>query len=163
MKHVIEEKLYNKRRILDKKYKILRDKCTRNPSSIVNEPMILEGFVKNFSTQPITDDELSLLNKGLQFALPPIKPPVEDLCVDIMASVWNLPEEAQDGINHASFNIVKKVMTSKIKTDENVLHLHNVAKGLRLKPVVIAKADKSNNVVILDEKDYEDKVMKLIA
>lgn len=55
------------------------------------------------------------------------------------------------------------MITSKSKTDDNVLRLHEVAKALRLKPVVIAKADKSNNVVILDETDYEDKVMKLIA
>lgn len=55
-----------------------------------------------------------------------------------------------------------KNVKSKGGVNKKSLEMVRVARELRKKPIVIGKADKSNNIVILDRIDYEEKMGKMI-
>lgn len=121
----------------------------------------IKDFVQNFSSVELNEKELHLLNKGLKFCLPRTKPPIDELLVDIMASTEKLMEEESDEINEESLRAIKKLKGS-YKTDKNATGFINTAKGLKKKPIFISKADKSNNVVVLDKEDYKNRMLQMI-
>lgn len=52
---------------------------------------------------------MDLLNKGLKFCLPRSNPPVDQLVVDIMASIEQFTDEVKDEINETALRTVKKL------------------------------------------------------
>lgn len=98
-------------------------------------------------------EEKELLNKGLNFVLPPEKFPVEDVCVDIMSAVRYLPRYIKDDIEANAVGLVKEKLQHN-SPNISAIKLHRVVRSLREKNLIISKADKSNNVLVMDESYY---------
>lgn len=158
MNEIVMRETTRRRKVLDKKYKEMRPRLTTESPEMST---YLDGFVKNFSSIALTPEEDALLNKGLKFCLPPTRPPVDELIVDVMSSVDKFPEEAGEEINEVAMRSIKNLKRTSQK-NKQAEDMANTIKGLKKKPIIIAKADKSNNVVIMDKDDYGRRMDSLI-
>lgn len=61
---------------------------------------MIDDLALNFSSTTLNRNEMELPNRGLKFVILPVKPPREDLLVDIMAAVDCLPDEEKDEVNN---------------------------------------------------------------
>lgn len=164
MNVIVSRTAYKKRKVLDNKYDNLKS-LAENRRGEANERIVdtrIDGFIQNFSSVILTPEEDELLNKGLKFCIPTTLPPFEEIIVDVMASVDRFTDEVQDEINEAALKSIK-TLKQKSMPNENASKMMNIARALKKKPIVIAKADKSNNVVIMDKDDYDHRMNTLIA
>ncbi len=163
MREVVEHKKVEARKTKQRKFKQWRSeqKPPRSEPSKC-EPKFLEDFVVNLSSIQLNEDEMALLNKGLKHTLPPTKCPVEDICVDVMSSVRYKPADVKENIENNTFKILREVKTSHPTNDDNI-RLQSAVKSLREKKLIISKADKSNNVVVMDVQYYERVMTKVIS
>ena len=151
---VINSKFVKKMSILNNKFKKL--KSSKNKHVFQRDINIVE----NLSSQTFDKQELSLLNKGLKYALPNSGSALEEIVVGVETAIQHLPEASKVFTREACRNqLSKNIVSSKsLKSNKE----HNIVKSLRNKDCFYLKADKGNKVVILDKKDYYDKVNNLI-
>ena len=121
-----------------------------------------DKIIFNFSSYNLSDHEKIVLSKGLSFAIPPktIKyseflVPFELLFGDINSlDVSNLNKECFKSrlwdSTYTSFKQVCKISEKNLSKEE-VKALNNLVKN---KDIVVQKADKGNNLVILNRSDY---------
>lgn len=96
--------------------------------------------------------------------MPPTKPPVEELCIDVMSSVCRKPAEIREDIENNTLRIMRN-LRREITThkDKRAKNLCKIIKSLRERNLIISKADKSNNVMVMDASYYERVVNKIIS
>lgn len=63
---------------------------------------LIDDFVVNKSTTQLTQDELNLLNLGLNYAIEPKEAPTEQMITEIEITIASLEPEEQDAIRHAA-------------------------------------------------------------
>lgn len=114
-------------------------------------PKFIEGCVQNFSSVVLNEKEILLLNKGLKFCIPLVKPSIENL---IVAAAEGLEKEGRGEVSTFALSTLRKIKTNT-KTDKSFRINHDCKSPERNYPIDISKADKSNKVVILDEKEYD--------
>ncbi len=117
-------------------------------------------WVINLSKRTLSDDEQSVLQKGLKFAIAPKEIPVSEIIAEVEASVYNLDESAKSGIR----NKVSHILASSKPPKDNLSKSERAAlRDLRKdKDIVILKADKGNSTVIMDRSDYDSRLMRLL-
>lgn len=93
--------------------------------------------------------------------VPPIKAPVEELITAVQSQTRNMDEEVKNNIINCSYNIIDD-LKNNYKPSVVTYKTHKLIKDIKSKDVYITKADKSNNVVILDKITYDERVQKLI-
>lgn len=153
----VDCKFGKKKQILIKKFNLLIGRVNYNEQKkIFKEVEPVEDFVKNFSSLEFTTNELELLNRGLNFALQPTKEKaIQSALINIETALkhFNDPDDKvrvrSEAIDKINFNDLTN-MTAKMK------NFRGAAKSLKEKKasVVFSKADKSNNIVILDKQEY---------
>ena len=125
----------------------------------------------NFSSHQLTEYEKSLLTKGLNFAIPPknlnyadYMLPFELLFRDI--DLLDIPRTDRDFIQgrlrdcaFTSYRDVDKNIDRNLSKEEHFA-LNTLVKN---KDLIIQKADKGNTVVILNKKDYNLKMKKILS
>lgn len=154
MNEIINHKSDQKSIILERKLNILKSEqvninITR---TYKHESKFIDNMVHNFSSYKLNENEEHLLNKGLKFAIPPISPPIEDLVVSIHSAIRYWPESELNNVTHESSKILKDIKYLKCsKKDRKFYH---TIKNLRDNDIIISKADKGNNIVIMDKSDY---------
>lgn len=110
------------------------------------------NIVRNDSCVQLTDAELHLLNKGLKFSLTPVRAPIEDLAVAIQSNTARCTLQVKSELIQYSTNVIREIMLKP--KNEEALCLHKTAKDIKNKDVIISKADKGNNIIILDHQEY---------
>ncbi len=138
-----------------------RDKEANDPDQVI----------RNFSSYVLTDDEKTLLAKGLNFSIPP-----KNLnSADFMAPFETLYKEVKTS------NIISKHKLDLLKVDlkkvaYSSFNRYNFLKELNLskqeydalkklssnKDIVIQKSDKGNSVVLLDRADYLKRMQEMV-
>ena len=132
-----------------------------------NDP---DQVIRNFSSYILSDDEKSLLAKGLNFSLPPRKIQFAD-----HMTPFELLYKSVKGVNVTQQNMdILKVDMKKIAYSSfsryNFLRELNLSqpeyealkKLSACKDIVIHKADKGNSVVIIDRADYLKRLHELV-
>jgi len=123
------------------------------------DPLYVENFVCNLSEVVFTEEEIQLLNKGLNFAVKPGKPQLLDTIVDIETMLKQKLPQTQNRVRE----VVKPIlMSAKENTRNCIASNNNIIKRLKEKDVYYMKADKGNSLVILDKKDYDERMIELI-
>ena len=138
-----------------------------NNSETCQDP---DKVIFNFSSYNLSDHEKIVLGKGLSFAIPPktieyseFLVPFEMLFRDINSlEVSNLNKECvKSRLRDSAYTSFKQVskISEKNLSKEEVKALNNL---VRNKDIVIQKADKGNNIVILNRSDYVSKLNKML-
>lgn len=134
--------------------------CENNPQ-IVCEPHFISDFVINESDESFSSEELDLLNKGLKFTPAPTKLPLLDTIVDIETVLKYKVPSTQNDIRTKTVDILDT--KNETNTTKTAIDHARVIDSLKKKDVVYVKADKSNNLVILNKNDYDQRVEQLIT
>ena len=137
-----------------------RDKDTNDP----------EQVIRNFSSYILSDDEKSLLAKGLNFSLPPKKihfadhmTPFELLYkniqgVDISQHKMDILKVDLGKIAYSSFSQYNFLRELNISMPE----YEALKKLSACKDIVIHKSDKGNSVVIVNRSDYLNRLQEMV-
>lgn len=149
VEHKTKLKIETHKRKFDKLYVQNMNGAEQNKRNL----SCIDNVVYNKSSTTFTPDELCLLNKGLKFAIPPVKPPIEDLVTAIQCGTTytNVPAK-QELLLHST--CVLREAKSKQQLNNEALHLHKIIKNIKSKNITVSKADKGNSIVILDYSEY---------
>lgn len=156
---------------VDVKYNVQRAKIRRlcEQASVKNqmfEPEMVKDYIKNRSSVEFTDEELMFLNKGLNFALPPVEKVHNDIIMEVVTDMdvnnglFGVPKEHKIMVKSE----VKDILESyKSKNKASMKKTCSILKSLSEKGCVYSKADKGNSLVIMDKSEYSERVNRLIA
>lgn len=155
----IERKLNRKRDVLMRKYQVLisEQQATNRPPPV----SILPDFVINESSTSFSDRELKLLNYGLKFVPPTSKPPLVDIISDIEVGIKFVSADRQQKVRRDVEKVVQQSVGSRLTSNKQE-KIRETIKELQNKDVYYMKADKGNNVVILDKSEYNNRMQKMI-
>jgi hypothetical protein len=161
------------------KKKEVHSKKLHNFGYTTTELLPPEKVIFNFSSRTLTEDEEFVLSKGLKFALPNRKLSQEKylLCFEkmyksLLEQEYYNPEVTsdtqsciplKDALRHlalSSWDSYYKKKPGRILTDGEWKALRSLSKD---KSIIIARPDKGNGVVIVDRKDYINKVERILS
>jgi hypothetical protein len=127
--------------------------------------------VINKTNIEISNEELSLLNKGIKYNLGhKQKHWISNLAFEAESALTLLPPGEQEHICYQVVQNIKKlqnqqhlhkVYTSQ-KSKEELKLVNQIKEKLRQNKALIMKADKGNTIVITYLKDYDQKVLNFI-
>jgi predicted GIY-YIG superfamily endonuclease len=130
--------------------------------------------VYNISSRPLTDDEESILSKGLQFCIETkikntieFKTEIEMMAFSILKQLYK-PDETS--LNSCLTECIHRAADQSLKINKNK-KIINVNKNelialkslLKDQNIVIMKADKGSACVIMDKEHYKSKVGELLS
>lgn len=95
---IVHYKTRNKLKRLNDKFKVIKERQCHEVDRLILKPEPIDNFVRNLSSVEFSEKQLSLLNKGLKFSIPPIKPPIEDLIVAVQSQTKNMDEEVRSKV-----------------------------------------------------------------
>ena len=123
-------------------------------------PEAPKNTVINLSDQELEEGTLSLLQKGLNYAVTPRATPIEEILVGIEKAVRSLPVEKAEEARHESVSIIKTTTRTKDNLTKNErMALRTLKENTHL---TILPADKGNATVILNTTDYKLKIASLL-
>lgn len=155
LNEILIHKFKQKMLTIKSKWNKLRD--THEPKPCVKH---INNIVNNFSSAAFSESEMNLLNRGLNFALPPKEFPLNDIIEDIETGIFyssNALKQNVRGISKSAIQIARNVSSTGATT------LHRTLESLRDKDVYYCKADKGNSIVILDKQEYDQRMMDAIS
>ncbi|CAK9810876.1 hypothetical protein ANTPLA_LOCUS6713 [Anthophora plagiata] len=125
-----------------------------------NQSAPLTHTVKNFTDIPLTQDAITILAKGHNFAVTPKLIPTEEIISQIENTIHNLPSEDANEIRRKTTNALKsaKLPKSNITRGEKKA-LYELKQN---KDIVIIPADKGNTTVVMTRQDYTNKITQLL-
>ena len=129
-------------------------------------------IIRNYSSYKLTQEQESVLIKGLKFALPPKKLKYEDymLPFELLYRDFHTLDKKEEEIVFAR-NELRQIAFSSFKTYNKKEHkFENISKAehkafselLDLKNTIIQKADKGNIIVIIDKNTYITKMNSIL-
>ena len=117
-------------------------------------------WVVNLSSRMLTGPEEKLLCLGLNFAPTPWQIPYVEVVATVESAARNLDEMEATELKGSVCSILKraKLPVHNLKKDEKVS-----LKSLKDCPdIVVLRVDKGNTTVVMDTKDYEQKISELL-
>jgi hypothetical protein len=121
----------------------------------------LKNTVINLSNQELDEGTVSLLQKGLNYAVAPRAPPIEEFLTGIEKAVRSLPVEQAEEARHESVRIIKTSTRTKNNLTKNERTALKTLKDNT--ELTILSADKGNATVILNTVDYKLKIASLLS
>lgn len=140
--------------------------ATQSVQTIEPKPCVenVSDLVVNLSNENFSDNELELLNRGLNFAIKPTKTPILDAIVDIESAIQYRTFDVKKQVRDiAAPVIVEAKRAATMNTTDNDSNKWNEAlKSLKQRDVYYMKADKGNQVVVLNKIDYDVRMLNSI-
>ena len=141
-----------------RKYNQLKGNNKASSSNLVNK----DKWVNNISKRTLSPVEIAALMKGFNFAITPKEVPVSKILSSIETGIYSLSQTAKDTVRVGVTNILRTCKTpfktNMSKEEENAL------KNLRKdETITILPADKGKSVVVMDSKEYKEKVSTLLV
>ena len=122
--------------------------------------VVSDEIVRNFSSVTLNEDHISVLSKGLNFAITPRFIPKMDMAASVESATRSLPPEDRMYV----LRRVTRIMRSCKPPQMNItLSEKEAIESLKSNPdIVILPADKGNVTVVLDRREYTSKLDALI-
>ena len=119
-------------------------------------------WVKNLSkTKQLSSSEQKVFEKGLNFAITPKRIPVLDIVASVEKGFKNVRN--QSAVELARSKITRVLSNSRLPPPNLSPEEKKALQELRSDHTIrIMRADKDNCTVIMDKKDYDDKIMHLL-
>ncbi|XP_062837651.1 uncharacterized protein LOC134299269 [Anolis carolinensis] len=114
----------------------------------------------NLTDRQLTEDQVSILEKGGNFAVTTTRIPVENIIANVESAIYQLPEEEAEEVRMETARILRnaKLPPSNITRKER-----QAIKDLNSDPeIIILPADKGNATVIMETKQYKEKIRQLL-
>ena len=122
-----------------------------------------KNWVRNISSRPLDENETQVLSYGLTHSVIPKHIPTDDIVSSVesvLASQRELPETTKDDIRRRIASTLQSASLTDCNLTKNELH---AMRRLRNdKHIVILHADKGRVTVVMDKKDYTDKMDSLV-
>ncbi|XP_018372103.1 PREDICTED: uncharacterized protein LOC108766985 [Trachymyrmex cornetzi] len=123
------------------------------------QPSLLN--VKNLSNKVLSQDTISALAKGPNFAVAPRKVPKEGIVSQIESTIYRLPSEQADNIRRQVTNILSKAKPPPPNiTRQERLALQDLNRDT---DIIVLPADKGNTTVVINTSDYKKKMKNLLS
>ena len=132
----------------------------KSSQSTTRNTVNCEKWVLNISSKPLTDTEMkSALQKRMNFAIAPKKIPTAEFVAAVEDSITKLSAEEKLTVRARVSEVLSRAHPpeSNIPSSE-MKALQDLRKD---KSRLIISADKGNCTVVMDRKDYDEKVNKL--
>lgn len=152
-------------KLLERKEELLKQKPTK-PNSYKPPNIIPEiNSVKNLSNRIFTEEEMIILNYGLNFALPTKqhkKLSIEaGINLECCLNRFPTDDEMKDKVRIESSIIIEKNSKHPDKNVQNYQWMIPIIKSMKSDDTItILPADKGNVTVVLNSQDYRDKIKK---
>ena len=122
-----------------------------------------KNWVRNISSRPLDENETQVLSYGLKHSVTPKRIPTDDIVSSVesvLARQRELTELTKDDIRSR----IASTLQSASLTDCNLTkdELHALRRLRNDKDIVILPADKGRVTVVMDKKDYTDKMDSLV-
>ena len=121
------------------------------------------NWVRNISSRPLDENETQVLSYGLKHSVTPKHIPTDDIVSSVesvLARQRELPESTKDDIRSRIASTLQSASLSNCNLTKSKLH---ALRRLRNdKDIVILPADKGRVTVVMDKKDYTDKMDSLV-
>lgn len=127
------------------------------------KPEQVDDVVCNLSSENFSKDEMDTLNKGLNFAVKPLKTQLMDVIVDIETFLKYKPSVIQNDIRSATKAIIQDFRKSNYRQRKQDMDYNKALKTLNAKDCIYTKADKGNKIVIMRHNEYENRAKKFIS
>lgn len=118
-------------------------------------------WVMNLSDKVMSDEEIDVLRKGLQFAVVPKTIPKLDIISEVENSIRNINDSHKELIRAEVCKTIKQFSNPKPNITRGELTAINNLKKDR--SITILKADKGNCTVVLNTQDYDNKMSELLS
>ncbi|XP_071057544.1 uncharacterized protein [Onthophagus taurus] len=120
----------------------------------------VETIVINRSNIPLTKDETSVLAKGLNYAIAPKKVPKEEIICEVEAAVRGMSTLKAEEIRQEVTRVLKSAKPPKSNL---MVGEKKALRSIKEKSeIVVLPADKGNATVVMDRKEYDDKMLNLL-
>ena len=114
----------------------------------------------NLSSRPLSDAEVSLLEKGLNFAVTPTNIPATEIVAKVESATRTLDSEQADTVRRSVNNILQQAELPKPNITKD---MQEALKNLKQDDsIMILPADKGRASVVLNTDTYHDKMKTLI-
>ena len=133
----------------------------KNGSNIASD--CISKWVKNCSDRILSDPELSVLAKGLNFAVTPAKLPIVDIVTTTEVACRNLSEGDASELRAKVVNLVSRPNANNIDSNlskEERKALQDLQKD---EDIQLLPADKGRLLVVLNTEDYHRKCEQLLS
>ena len=158
---------------LDQVYKNLNTKLaklTHHSTTTTDSKHTFFQRITNLTNITFTQEEISLLNKGLKYNLGHRqKNWIKNLGLEAECAVALFPLEEQDFIRHRVAKQINRICTQlpthNMLTRKQIMELRavrSIKDKLRMNNAIITKADKGNSIVISYDSIYRNKVQDFI-
>jgi len=139
---------------------VARQQPTTNEEDLTGSKCI-EKWVRNCSDRILSDPELAVLAKGLNFAVAPSKVPVEDIITETESACRNLPKNKADDLRVKVRTTISKYNPGKHQnlSKEEIQAIQTLRKD---KSICILPADKGRCAVVLNRSTYKEKCDQLL-
>lgn len=134
---------------------------TASKTPIKTKSKFIPSFIINKSDVALDDREITLLNNGLNFALPHNQAPLHDIIVDAEIALNKMETEVAEFVRGSIKRVLSKKSNDR-KYASDASDLYGAVKSLNKKKIFITKADKGNCVFVLNEDDYNNGMNDLI-
>ena len=125
-----------------------------------NKP-INPTWVVNMSSKNLSESELKVLTKGLNFAPASRKIPVDKFITEVESSISKLNSQDKLVVRNKVTNILA---SAKLPTDNMSREERRALKTLRDdKSIIILRADKGNSTVVMDRTKYDSKINNMLC
>jgi hypothetical protein len=159
MLNSIHYKYKNKSQKLEKKFNELIKNTKvedKNENVFPNQKLIY-----NLSTELFSQEELDLLEKGLNFNFKN-KLDIQHLIIDVETNIQYLSHEQKSQIRSDIKTSLNKLSSGKKWLSNQDIKYQHLIKQLQEKDVFYLKSDKGNAIVILNKTDYFERVKLMI-
>ena len=140
------------------KFEILQNKA-KNQANVCDE--VKEKWVVNISSKQLTEQQKSVLQKGMNFAITPTSLPSDEIIVPTEVACASLSETQANSLRT---KVASALTSAKIKDSNLSKSERNVLKELKQDDsILVLPADKGRSTVIMDKSDYNQKAENMLS
>ncbi|XP_068723642.1 uncharacterized protein [Montipora capricornis] len=123
---------------------------------VVNE--LKKKWVVSISGRRLQGNEISLLRKGLHFAITPHTVPTKDILSSVEAAIYHLARENLDATRAEVYGALKHAKQRNLPNKE----WRALKERKSDKNVIIITADKGNCIVVMKRTDYRNQIQEML-
>ncbi|CAB4037176.1 Hypothetical predicted protein [Paramuricea clavata] len=118
-------------------------------------------WVINNSDRALNCHEITLLRKGMNFAITPKRIPIKNIVASVEQGIKNLDADKKNRVRE---NVCSVIKNARHPSNSNLSRQEEIAlKDLRSdKNILVTKADKGNAMVVMNQVDYKNQVETML-